>query len=418
MDQRAARQESARRVDCGDYRLVGVAGLAVLPVDGAAGEQRHAGQVDAVRSNRVRHRQTVRLAQLEIVSAVARRDVHEPAALVGRNKARRQQRHVELVALAVERMAGDRPAERGAGKTLDHRIGLDAGLGRDCVGQGAGDEQGLARLRAAALGRPLNPDRRVIERRAECDRAVAGERPGRRRPDQRRRLDQCRQAGAQDREAHPDGGRFVVVILDLGLGQRGLLDDRPQYRLRAAVQPPIDQELTDLADDLRLGRIGHRGIGIGPVADDPEPLELGLLHFDPMGGELAAFAAELLGRNAVLRQLLRPVPFLDHPLDRQAMAVPARHIGRVLAQHLLRAVDHILQDLVQRVADMEMAVGIRRPVVQHEFLAPRRRLAQPPVKPDRLPALEDRWLALRQVAAHRELGLGQKNGRTIIRRHC
>ena len=269
-------------------------------------------------------------------------DVDEPAPLVGFDKARRQQWHLEFVASASERVTRHRPGECRARKPFEHRIGLDPAIRRDLVGQRRSDEQDFARPRPAAFRRPVHLHGDVIERWAERDRAVAGQGPRRRRPDQRRRIDERREAGANDREANPDRRRFVVVILDLGLGERGLFDHRPQDRLRAAVKPAIDQKLADLADDLRLGRIGHCRIGIGPIADHAQALELGLLHLDPMGGELAAFAAKLIGRNAVFRHLLRPVFFLDHPLDRQAVAVPARNIGRVLAQHLLRAVDHVL----------------------------------------------------------------------------
>ena len=83
VDEHAPRQQAARGVDRGDHRFVGVAGLAVRPVDGAAGEQRHARQIDPVRPDRVRHRQTIRLAKFEIVGAVAGRDMDEPGAVVG-----------------------------------------------------------------------------------------------------------------------------------------------------------------------------------------------------------------------------------------------------------------------------------------------------------------------------------------------
>ncbi len=230
--------------------------------------------------------------------------------------------------------------------------------------------------------------------------------PAQRRPD-----------GAQDRETHPDSGRFVVVILDFRLGQGGLLDDRPQYRLRSFVQRAIEQKLADLANDLRLGRIGHRRVGIVPIADDTEPLEVALLHLDPMRREFAALAAELVDRHTVLRLLLGPVLLLDNPFDRQAVAVPARHIRRVLAEHLLGAVDHILEDLVERGAEMNVAVGVGRSVVQNKFLAPARRLAQPAIEVHFLPAREDQRLAVWQVPPHREPSPGQKDGRTIIRRH-
>ena len=48
------------------------------------------------------------------------------------------------------------------------------------------------------------------------------------------------------------------------------------------------------------------------------------------------------------------------------MAVPPRHERRVEARHGLRLDDEVLQDLVQRRAQVDVAVGIRRPVVQHE----------------------------------------------------
>jgi len=67
---------------------------------------------------------------------------------------------------------------------------------------------------------------------------------------------------------------------------------------------------------------------------------------DPVLGKLAAFAAELLDRHAVFRQAAGAVFLLDDPLDRQAVAIPARHVGRVLAEHLLRPVDHVLEDFV------------------------------------------------------------------------
>ncbi len=207
------------------------------------------------------------------------------------------------------------------------------------------------------------------------------------------------------------------MILDLGLGQRGLLDHRPQDRLRPLVEPAIDQELADLAHDLRLGAVSHRRVRVVPVADYAEALKLLLLLLDPVGGEVAAFLAELRDRHAVLGLVLGAVFLLDDPFDRQAVAVPARHVGRVLAEHLLRTVDHILQDLVQRMAEMDLTIGIRRSVMQDELLSTLGGLAQPLVKPHLLPALDqlrfERW----QAAAHRKIGFGQENGRTVIGRH-
>ena len=136
-----------------------------------------------------------------------------------------------------------------------------------------------------------------------------------------------------------------------------------------------------------------------------------------MGRKFAAFPAELVDRHAVLGLVFRAVLLLDNPFDRQAVAVPARHIGRVLAEHLLRPVDDVLQDLVESGAEVNVAIGIGRAVVKDELLATPRGFAQPAIKIHLLPAREDHRLALRQIPAHREIGLGQEYGRTIIRRH-
>jgi hypothetical protein len=101
----------------------------------------------------------------------------------------------------------------------------------------------------------------------------------------------------------------------------------------------------------------------------PEPLELLALDVDPVRRIGAALGAELLDRHLVLVELLLAVLLLDLPFDRQAVAVPAGHVGRVLAQQRLGADDHVLQHLVQRMADVDVAVGVGRAVVEDEFLA-------------------------------------------------
>src|SRR6202044_1608949 len=98
------------------------------------------------------------------------------------------------------------------------------------------------------------------------------------------------------------------------------------------------------------------------------------------------------------------------------MAVPARHIVRIEAEHLLALGHHILEDLVERVADMNVAVGVRRPVVQHKARSALARGAQRLVKAELLPPRQNFRLLLRQTSAHREIGLGQEQRLGIIAR--
>jgi hypothetical protein len=91
---------------------------------------------------------------------------------------------------------------------------------------------------------------------------------------------------------------------------------------------------------------------------------------------------------------LRPNFFSIGVLDRQAVAVPARDVGRVQPLELARLDDHVLQDLVDGVTHVDLAVGVRRAVVQDELLAAAAGLAQALVQALVLPLLDPARLAL------------------------
>ena len=63
---------------------------------------------------------------------------------------------------------------------------------------------------------------------------------------------------------------------------------------------------------------------------------------------------------------------------------------------------------------MDVAVGVGRAVVQHEFGAALRGLAQALVEAELRPAREELRLLLRQAGAHREVGLGQEQSLAVV----
>ena len=219
------------------------------------------------------------------------------------------------------------------------------------------------------------------------------------------------------RKPHPDRVAGVVVVFHLGLGQRGLFHRAPHHRLAALIQRAVHQEFHEFLGNHRFRVEIHRAVGVGPVAGDPQPLEFLALDIDPALGETAAFLAEIHHINVVLVQPLGAVLFLDLPLDRQAVAIPARHVARVTPHHLLAAHHHVFQDLVQRVADVQMTVGVGRAVVQDEGLSIFRiggLFAQPVINPDRVPACQPFRLARRKAGAHRKIGFGQEHGSAVV----
>ena len=150
-----------------------------------------------------------------------------------------------------------------------------------------------------------------------------------------------------------------------------------------------------------------------PVAEHAEALELLALDLEELLCVGAAAAADV-----ELRQLAHlAAQLLGHlMLDRHAVAVPARHVRCLEPGHRLRLDDDVLDDLVERGAEVDMPVGVRRPVVQHVLRLAGVGAQQLLVAGRSRPSAHDRRLALRQVRAHREIGLRQIERVLVIHR--
>ena len=228
------------------------------------------------------------------------------------------------------------------------------------------------------------------------------------------RADQFLYRRFHDLERHVDLGRSDVLVFDLRFGQRGLFDRAPHHRLRAAIEVSGFDELHQLGDDGRFAFELHRQIRIGEIRHQAEPFELALLNLDPFRGVIAAFRTEFGARHVVLVTLFLAVLFLDLPLDGQAVAVPAGHEGRVLAHHALRAHHHVLEDAVQRMADMHIAIGVGRAVMENELVRAPAGIAQLFVEVLVLPAGQNARLLLGKARFHGKVGLRQEDGVAII----
>ena len=407
MHQLAARQQPAGR---GQRGADGIGGA----IDMQPGEFRHPGVKGAVLADGIRHLDAVGPAQLEIFLAMARGDVDEAGAGLGGDVVRRIHRHVVVIAAPTHRVGADSAEQVTPLVDVHDMVGFDPRRRADLRQQGQRDQHALAGDGQRARVRAVDADQGVVDVLAEGDGAVARHGPRRGGPDHDRRTGQRGDRAGDDRKAHRDGDAGVVVIFDLGLGQRGFLYRRPHHRPQPAVQRAVHQEAADLARNRGLARQVHGGVAVWPVAEYAEAAELGFLDRHPVRGIGSAFGAEIEDRDGVLVLFLRPVLLLDLPFDRQAVAVPAWDIVGVEAAHLTGAVDDVLEDLVQRGADMQMAVRVRRAVMQDEFFAVFRGRAQLAPQVHRLPPGEHGRLLVRQVATHREAGGGQEDGAAIV----
>ena len=201
------------------------------------------------------------------------------------------------------------------------------------------------------------------------------------------------------RELDVDRRRRVRLVLDFGLGERGAAVRAPVHRLLALVDHVLLDEFAERADDGRLIREVQRLVGVIPRPDHAEPLEVAALDVHVLLRVGAAGAAEI--RRAHLL-LLRPELAVDLQLDWQAVAIPAGDVRRVEAQHVVRLDDEVLEDLVERVPHVDLAVGVRRAVVEQVFLRALAGGANLAVEVHLLPAGDGVRLSRLQVRLHRE----------------
>jgi hypothetical protein len=283
--------------------------------------------------------------------------------------------------------------------------------------------QDLGRGPAELLGhdreQPLGHDvdvaadvgRGVLGLGMEGDGHVGRQGPGGRRPDddvgaaagQRREL---RAEVGRDLEPDVDRGRGLVPILDLGLGQGGPAVDAPVDGPFPLIDLAVFEERRQVLEDLGLvGRV-HGQVGRRPGAEHAEATELLALDADEPLGVIAAFLAD--GGHGQGLLLLAEV-LVDVDLDGQAVAVPAGDVRGVMPEHGIGLDDEVLEDLVHRRAQVDVAVGIGGAVVEEEGRAAGGGpfLEDPFVETHGLPRLDGLRLPLGQVGFHGEIGAGQ-----------
>ncbi len=175
----------------------------------------------------------------------------------------------------------------------------------------------------------------------------------------------------------------------------------PVDRLLALVHEPLLDELPERPRDRGLVAEVHRQVEVIPVAEHAEALELLAHHPDEARRVVAAGPPEVRQRHVAL---LRAELAIDVQLDRQPVAVVSEHVGGVVAHHRARLHDQILEDLVHGRADVNLAVRVRRSVVQDELRAAAPGFADLFVQADLLPPGECLRLSGLQVRLHREVG--------------
>mmetsp|Transcript_21132 Transcript_21132/g.35444 ORF Transcript_21132/g.35444 Transcript_21132/m.35444 type:complete len:358 (-) Transcript_21132:217-1290(-) len=253
---------------------------------------------------------------------------------------------------------------------------------------------------------------RVQEIRTNRHCRVGGDGPGRGRPDGqchvgRQSLQLLRGAVAEldERHGHVDALRGVPLrVLQLSLRQCGPAARAPMDGFLAAVDVPVQKHLAKHTYLGRLVRRQQRHVRVLPFSPHAIPLELIALRVHRLLGELGCLLSQLDGRErlAVLRR-----HGLQHlQLDGQPVAVPPGHVAHLAPLQHLIAVNEVLEDLVEGVTDVQVAVSVWGAVVQNEGLV-RVFLRQPLINLLIRPKLLQLWLFHHRIRAHVKLRYGQ-----------
>ena len=314
--------------------------------------------------------QVVCATEIKVILAMARRDMHKACAGFGGNKITRQQRHIEFIAMPAQRMCGQRA---GKLRTLDHALDAmraNPGILFKLRQQGQRYQQPIPDFQIRFFGQTFDMQKRVINLSAVGYRAIARHGPGRGGPDHHISAHQISRRRFQDAELRMQSRADMIVIFNLRFRQRGFLNRAPHHRAQPAIERPIHQKLADLPRNRGFRGEIHRRVPIRPIPRDTKADEFFALHLKPMFGIGAAFGAEIQNGHRILVAALVAVFFFNLPFNRQAVAIPAGDVIRVKPRHLRGTIDHILQNFIERMADMQIAIGIGRAVMQHETLAP------------------------------------------------
>ncbi len=175
----------------------------------------------------------------------------------------------------------------------------------------------------------------------------------------------CEDTGAlfgRRRKANVDGRRTARFVFDLGFGQRRLVVEAPERGAQTFVDLLTLGQIGQRIDDRRFERGIDRTVGTIEEAEVSHANALIALAIQPINGALAATRAQLEGIDGM--KIFDAQVLERFVLDREPVHVPAGNELGVLTVEQGNLHEHVLEDHVQEVTHVQIAVGVGRSVVQ------------------------------------------------------
>ena len=193
---------------------------------------------------------------------------------------------------------------------------------------------------------------------------------------------------------------LLLAVFNFSLCQSSFAMRAPVYGLFTLVDIALISHSAEHTNLLSLKAVVQCYIGVIPIAQHTQTLEVLTLDINPVQREIMAFAAQSQNIQlfTVQAQLLNA-----GVLDGHAVGIPAGYIRCIKALGIFIFYNDILQNFVQSSTHVNLAVGIGRAIVQHKFGMSCMQCLLLVINIVFLPELQKIRLALGQTSAHRKL---------------
>ena len=164
-------------------------------------------------------------------------------------------------------------------------------------------------------------------------------------------------------ELHINGRGLAVLILNFRFRQRRFTVGTPVNSFLSFVDISLSCHFAKNFYFLGFQMRIKSNVTVIKIADNAHADKIGFLDFNPLFRVFQAFAAQF--KNGHIRPIFSRI-FQYGILNRKTVGIPAGDIVCHVPRHIFVADDNILQCFIQGVANVDLAVCIRRSVMKHE----------------------------------------------------
>ena len=211
-------------------------------------------------------------------------------------------------------------------------------------------------------------NQRILKIRAKANRLVCGNCPGCGRPNDKVGMRKVSALCCQETlvicytKFYVNGIAGILCVLNFSFRQCSFAVRAPVNRLKALVNQTFFAHIRKNFNLLCFIVMRQGNVWMGPIAKTTQTLKFIALTVNVGKREFTANFAQLYIRNRFT--VSNTGLFAGFQLGRQAMRIPAGNIRRLKTGHVLGTDNHIFQNFVESGSQMDIAVCIRRAIMQ------------------------------------------------------